>query len=270
MESNQEVKQCPRSGLVPVMITTNRSPKENYLPITRENLKGSGIEKSILLFPSKWSDIEWRELDNWMGNVVGPEDAIYLPCENAGRALVRGGEKAIETGVSWVLFLEDDLDFCADFLSSVSSWLTDHSDDRYRLYAFGCAYPQIASLASSGTVIRNGKETRGATSWQYPYASFYGTQCFAIRAEDAISLGSYLFTNPLVRGVRSPGAYDLMVHDWMRANYPGDEYAYFLASVPSFVQHIGRQSVCTGLDKTHTFPSWPGREWRYESERGRG
>lgn len=246
------------------MITTNRAPKENYLPITRVNL---GTRKWISLFPSKKSDVGWEELGNW-ANVNLP-DSDYLPCENAGRALVGGGEIALGEGIGWVLFLEDDLDFCDEFFSSVSLWLGDHATDRYRLYAFGCAYPQVLSLASGGRMIRNGKETSNATSWQYPYTSFYGTQAFAIRAGDAISLGAYLLTNPLVRGVHSPGAYDLMIHDWMRENYPDPRYSYFLASVPSFVQHIGRQSICTGLEQTHTFPSWPGREWKYEARRKR-
>lgn len=256
------------NGIALVMITIDRSKqgKTNYLATTLEN-----INRSIPSVPS--IAVEWAALflstpecshhlgfANWFDYVNQPETPRNA-CENAGIALQFGGSIANERGLSWVLFCEDDLDFCGDFIGSVSRWLDDHGNvndprsSQYRLFAFGAAYPQVADAA---------RKSPAGSAWHYPYRAFYGTQCFAIRPDDAISLGSYIASNPLIRGVRNPNAYDLMFHDWMDANYPDGA---FLASVPSFVQHIGRQSICTGKEITHTFDSWPGREWSY---RGRG
>lgn len=251
-----------------VMITMDRTPKENYLPQTFANMKRAGVFQSdrlgysALVFSTAsidyFNSIDDRVKDETFHKLdVPPVDAPRSACENAGRALALGGQKAIEHGLEWVLFCEDDLDFCADFLESVSAWLEKYGEsETYRVFSFGCPYPQVKNLAEC----RKDRATDLVTEacWSYPYNAFYGTQCFAIRPEDAISLGTYIASNPTVGGVRNPNAYDLMFHDWMIANYPDGA---FLASVPSFVQHIGRQSICTGLEKTHTFDSWPGREW---------
>lgn len=255
-----------------VLITMDRTPrgKENYLPTTLANFKRAGVFNSPRLHsfhvcdsgsPSGWlvSEVESVGLSGFLSLHM---DGNRLACENAGYALVTGGK----TDTTWTLFCEDDLDLCADFLDSVGRWLDDHgtgpTSDRYRVFTFGTPYPQVQWCAE-----------RGLTSWEYPVPNFYGTQCFAARREDALSLGTYLLSNPRVRGIYNPNAYDLMFHDWMANIYPTPDDGYtdptpylFLASVPSFVQHVGRQSVCTGKDITHTFDSWPGPDWSYKSK----
>lgn len=274
-ESENSVNHATRrENIVMVMITVDRSSsgRENYLDETFENLSRSNARfRHEQIFLSRVADEHWREIWERDGydyetltyyREVSEVTRDYLPCENAGRALVGAAEIALLLGVDWVLFCEDDLDFCAEFSSSVAIWLDEHASDDYRIYSFGCAYPNVELLARPGaSIIINGDLISNPTYWRYPCTKFYGTQCFAIRRDDARSLGEYLLANPEVRGVKSPGAYDLMIHDWMAREYPDQHF--FLASVPSFVQHIGRQSVCTGLEVTHTFPSWKGREWRY-------
>lgn len=249
-------------GIALVMITIDRSEqgKENYLAQTIGNMRRAKVFESdrlgysALVFSTASMDhfLAAEDHENTFHKLDVPlVSAPRLSCENAGHALQLGGRKALEHGLSWVLFCEDDLDFCDDFIESVGRWLDDYGKNQlHRLYAFGCAYPQIMQAMDCGV-----------SYWTYSYKSFYGTQCFAIRPDDAISLGTYIASNPIIRGVDNPNAYDLMFHDWMDANYPTSA---FLASVPSFVQHIGRQSICTGLDNTHTFDSWPGREWSYK------
>lgn len=270
-EVNEGGSVIRRANIVLTMITVDRSSsgRENYLNETVENLTRSNARFiHEQLFPSRVTDAHWQSVWHYRSSAsentkdVTPADRDYLPCENAGRALVGGADIAALLGCEWVLFCEDDLDFCAEFSSSVAVWLDDHASDDYRVYPFGCAYPNVELLARPGaSMIVNGSIIDNPTYWRYPCTKFYGTQCFAIRRDDARSLGEYLLTNPDVRGVKAPGAYDLMIHDWMAREYPNEHF--FLASVPSFVQHIGRQSVCTGLEVTHTFPSWKGREWRY-------
>jgi len=180
-----------------------------------------------------------------------------LPCENAGRVLLLG---AI-SGAPWVLYLEDDIDVCADFLDGVGTWLDEHAGppeaDPYRVFAFGAAYtPQLEVMVA-----------RGLAAWDYPVGAFYGTQAIALRAADARSLGEYWQSNPKVRGVTAPGQYDLMLQDWLRNRYLNGR---ILASAPSFVAHTGRVSTLRPADSPHeppVFDSWRGREWRYTPRR---
>jgi len=245
-----------------VMITVDRTSrgKKDYLAETLKNLRRSGMLRSdrwntFTVFdsgsPSDWPMFSYMKQ---LGITVSHASVGgRLACQNAGHALILGGL----SGAPWVLFLEDDLDFCADFLGSVGRFLdkygSDERNERYRLYSFGAAYDQVTQAARNG-----------ADCWPYPIDAFYGTQCFAIRATDAVSLGNYISTNPPIGGrggVVNPNAYDLMFHDWAKNLYPGN---CFLASASSFVQHIGRESICTGKEETHQFESWPGREWSYQ------
>lgn len=237
-----------------VMITVDRSPKENYLRTTIKNLRRAKVFESSRLCSFHLLIGDKKGLEDivrleCIGRQVSWADHRLLPCENAGRALRFGSL----TGADWILFCEDDIDVCCDFIESVSTWLNQFSSSEYRIYSFGAAYDQVSQCVAMGR-----------SAWAYPIDAFYGTQCFAIRPRDAASLGSYIESNPLIGGIHNPGAYDLMFHDWSRLAYP--YYTHFLASAPSFVQHIGRQSICTGKDQTHTFDSWPGRDWSYTSK----
>ena len=177
---------------------------------------------------------------------VHASESKVLSCQNAARTLRAG----IGSGAPWVLFCEDDLDFCGDFLESVGHWLDLFGDDKYPAFVFGAAYPATSLLAS-----------RGIYSWEYPIRSFYGTQCFAMRPAVAAELAAYWDSNPQVNDVWSPSAYDLMMQQWVLTYRPRQKF--FLASCPSFVQHIGRQSIATGKPITHTFDSYPGRNWAF-------
>lgn len=241
-----------------VMITVDRTPRQNYVEETLGNLARAGLFRSnrvdsLLCCPSKLSDDNRPLLDAWL-NTVGPWMAAriihplkdYLPNENVARALAAG----VATSAPWVLFLEDDIDTCADFFDSVGAWLDDHARPDRHIYAFGCAYPQCAELPE-----------RGIHAWhEYPIRGFWGTQAFAISSEDAASLSEYLQRDPYVMNPAG-AAWDLAMHKWAAERWP--EIEHFSISCPSFVEHIGRESVIDPRPTTHTFPSWPGREWSY-------
>lgn len=246
-------------NIATVMITVDRRLKgkeTNYLASTISRLGDDKFFSSPRLrqfiLCDSLSDLRWAPIQvlTQLSNVkleMAPTGG-RLACENAGHALICGGL----SGAKWVLFLEDDIDVCKDFLGSVGRFLDKYGHmERFRLFAFGAAYDQVTQAARGGD-----------DCWPYPIDAFYGTQAFALRAEDAVSLGRYIGSNPMIRGVNNSNAYDLMFHDWAHIKYPGCE---FLASAPSFVQHIGRESVCTGKEETHRFESWPGREWTYQS-----
>lgn len=226
-----------------VMITIDRSPKSNYMLESRRNLERAGVFNSPVLnsFHLVYSDV--RNPCFFYASGVETHRAIdrdYLACENAGRALKIGAE----SDAPWVLFCEDDIDVCSNFLESVAAWLDRFAHDRYGIYPFASPYDINNS---------NSQQTAECT-WE----SFYGTQCFAIRSDHAAELGDYLLSNPLVKGEVQPTFYDLMIADWLR-----DNNLSILCSNPSFVEHIGRESVCTTHAITHRSPSWPGREWSY-------
>lgn len=256
----------PNNDIAVVMITTDRARygKDNhYFYATLLNMDRAGVWFSpwlngMFVSGSRLSDRNWLEGELHRArksSLSGDRPKIDYDChdfqanENVAYALLYGAETM---GADWILFCEDDLDFCDDFLGSVGRWLDDYADDdRYLLYTFGTPYEAV-----------NKPDPFTHNSWRYPVDWFYGTQCFAIRPEAALSLSSYLSTNPPILGVDNPNAYDLMFKDWAKIYAPNKT---FLASVPSFVQHIGRASICTGKDVTHTFDSWPGREWSYHS-----
>ncbi len=237
------------------MVTIDRSPNDNYLAQTLRSLSSSDLLESYRLETLTIFD---SCADSWAESMIQSDDHLrrvgaFTPCHrlnanhNVAEALRRSGERSTQ----WVLFLEDDIAVCASFFDSVGAWLDDYATDKHRLYAFGAAYPQIDECLA-----------KGLSSWQYPIGSFYGTQCFAIEAIDAIDLAAYLTAHCYDRTLDGT-AYDLLICDWSR-EYSED---HFLASCPSFVQHVGRSSVIRPRDKTHTFPSWPGVGWSYNKER---
>lgn len=230
-----------------VMITVDRSPGENYLDQTVRNLTRGGLFSSLLidsfqLFYSNGNTQHFTEYIPMKRAVLHLAECDWQACENAGRALKIGAE----SGAPWILFCEDDIDVCSNFLESVATWLGTYALDQYRIYSFASPYPHLRQLAETGD-----------RSWVCPNRGFYGTQCFAIRSIDAEPLGDYLLANP---SQRNPNQYDLMITDWLDIHYSPHA---ILCSVPSFVEHIGIESICNPRPTVHRSPSWPGKEWSY-------
>jgi hypothetical protein len=168
---------------------------------------------------------------------------------NAAAALEMGAN----TQADWILFCEDDLDVCDDFIEGIAAWLERYQCDDLRLYAFGSTAadpdykPGLGKLAVT---------------------SFFGTTCYALRRADARLMADYVRSNPLYTGGRFEGtgdgvpvAHDLHFHQWHAKFYPDVKHVAF--SNPSFVQHIGLESGISNRTHEITYKSWPGREWRY-------
>ena len=170
------------------------------------------------------------------------QQAAHLDPENVAAALRQGYSRSF---AAWVVFLEDDIDVCDRFFDSVGAWLDDCARDDRRVYALGSC--QVS------------KKSRGRAA-DIGIEHFFGTQAFALRRDDAIDLSAYLDEHVYDR-TDTGAQYDLLMHDWALTRWPS--VRHFLASVPSFVQHIGRESVIEPRPSTHLFASWPGREWSY-------
>lgn len=238
------------------MITIDRSPLKNYLGETLENLKRAGVFSSPRFcgahvcnsLPDGFTLREVRQHDVPV-HALEHEHAVLSANRNVSMTLRVGALSKAE----WVLFLEDDIDVCDKFLDSVGAWLDEHEDSvEYPLYAFGAAYDIVCKY-----------HRMGKTAWTYPVTGFYGTQAFAVRPAVALDISKWLDEHEFDR-TDNGTAYDISIHDWADAR----GYQYFLASVPSFVQHNGKQSFISPRpeDQVHAFASWPGREWSYQSK----
>jgi hypothetical protein len=163
------------------------------------------------------------------------------PKINAGRALLAGSQYPSD----YVFFVEDDISVCKDFLDGAVAWIEKNSRPEYRVITFYTPYREVEWA--------HGK---GEHSWEYPVPSFYGTQALAMRREDAESCGRYL----LCERIHNKGtpSYDLIMKDWHNITYPDNKF--FQATVPSFVQHIGKDSYLLP-GRYHACSSFQGADW---------
>jgi hypothetical protein len=230
-----------------VMVRTFDRGRVNYLEQTLESFQRSIaphalVSGSLHLFDSGSPDPAW--LDGYPGVHHFPERKL-TPNENAV-ALMRG---VAEVDCDWALFLEDDIIFCDDFLGSVDRWLTEHASPDRHLYSFYTPYKEVQNAAE-----------RGDTYWQYPIKNFYGTQCLAMRREDMLSAADGL--ELIMATWHSTKGYDLLLKAWAKETWP--KIDYFLASAPSFVQHIGTESAISSAAAFHSNGSFQGEAWSYK------
>lgn len=255
-----------------VMVTVDRSPSPNYLAETLANMKRGGLTESprlrlyqehfgLRIYDSSGSPSWAAEAFDSAGLAESPKDRtgiMMLPvfCKPGGRCANLNVSEALfegsQSGAPWVLFLEDDIDVCADFFDSVGAWLDDHAQPWYPFYPLGASYPQVERAQSFG-----------ASAWEYPIDKFYGTQAVAFPAHHAAAAAAYLAEHCYDR-TEDGTCYDLLLADYARG-LGGVEY--LLTPAPSLVQHKGRTSVIRPRPSTHTFDSWPGREWSYLENR---
>lgn len=250
--------------------TTDRSPGPNYLGGTLRSLQAAGVFESphfggLSIVGSSLADLPWINEQARCGiycqvrcgkEIERTEHAAryeeFTPNETAAEALA----DASRGGADWVMHVEDDVEFCGEFLKSAAAWLTDHAEPDVPLYSFGLP-PQIDPEAVGGSAHR----------WEIQ--GFYGTQCYAVRGEDAPGLVAWLRAHPVYR--ESPGSppkdscHDLLLHAWARELHP--QARFFLATCPSFVRHVGERSTL-GKSRFFTHPSWPGPAWTYTSKGG--
>jgi hypothetical protein len=153
--------------------------------------------------------------------------------ENSLRCL----KEAQKQNTEWTIFLEDDVDVINNFLESVDAWLNLCYDENVPLYSLSTNYV----------------ETRQSIiAWKYPIERFYGTQGYCIHKNRINSLIQSLETTTLV------GLHDMRIKEW------GICYGFkhFLASCPSFIQHLGdNSSIHEG--RFHTICSWPGTNYNF-------
>ncbi|HEY1171056.1 MAG TPA: hypothetical protein VGH19_06755 [Verrucomicrobiae bacterium] len=233
-----------------VLRTVDRAPEaENYLFKTLANLERAGLFRSSIPFQLViFSDREaggafQAELADWRLKypdliTVEKSDKRLTPNQNAAWALHHASIQPAQ----WVLFLEDDVDFCADFLESVDVWRRRVEHPDIKLYSLCAAYEGVR-LAQ--------------VVWEYPVKDFYGTQAYLLRHDVAVDLAEFLSKKPKWKG--KDKGHDMLLKEW------AGKKARFVAAAPNFIQHIGKQSSLH-LGRFHDYPSWPGQDWSFLRE----
>ena len=226
-----------------VLGTVDRSPGPNYLGATLQSLRRSVAHLDVQVVDGGSPDptgFAKREHVWCNGVTFHPSLRRLTRNENGVRCL----EVGVASGAEWILFLEDDLEVCADLLGSVDRWV----DDQVRpagvptLYSVYCPFGRAVAEAVGG-------------QWTYPLQIFNGCQAFALRSSDASGALDYL--RRALPGWGSPGGFDRLLSAWLLACG-----GHLIASVPSFVQHVGYRTAM-GYPHWHQSPTWPGPEWRY-------
>jgi hypothetical protein len=236
------------------MPTVDRSPGAQYLSQTLANLTRAGVFTSprlhsMHLIDSGVGDWPYPALNGEPISVHRPAQRRG-PSENCAEALRIGAL----TLAPWVLYLEDDIDVCADFLGSVGRWL----DDVERV-----ASPSVYKLTCNHVAMTlNPAKQRGWCT--LPAAQTWSTVAMALRSDVAMNLSEWLHERPLYthENGRVDVAYDMEMHNWAASV----NISEFVISVPSFVQHIASNSaIRPGDRRIIRFPTWPGRDWSYNA-----
>jgi glycosyltransferase involved in cell wall biosynthesis len=235
-----------RRTIQPVMISMDRSPNENYLERTLDNLnKATHAQLDNLIVSDSHNSAYVSILALRREGYKYVEHEPYM-CANLNVADAL--EQGASTDAEFVLFLEDDIDFIGDFLNSVSRWLDDHVSSLPIIYPLGANYDQVQQGFR-----------RNETYWSYPVTQLYGTQAFIIRSRDVPSCCEYLRAH--CYDLHEDGTrYDHLIRDWMLSN----GVTHIPTPCPSFVQHIGTTSIIKRRSAIHTFPSFPGNEYVYK------
>lgn len=158
-----------------------------------------------------------------------------------------------------ILCVEDDILVCDRWIESIKKFVmnNNHLIDTNPMVSFYAPYSEIKQRT----------ENRDK-HWKYPYRKFYGTQCVMFRKlvglecsrhiRNAIeNMDQYNFNfreRCAANGMKSRSI-DLWLQEWGINEFPKQT---FVASCPSYVQHIGRKGE-NHLHQSHFL----GEDWSY-------
>lgn len=201
------------------LTTADRGPGRNYVGRTLTALQAQGLDPDVF---ATSPDVAWleRELE------VLALARLHVPPRRLSR---------IENGVAlmtadygaadWLVHLEDDVVPCADLAGSLTRWLTRHArTDRRVVLCWSADAYATAPVAD------------------HPITRPFGAVAFALRTRDARRFGTWARAHVRTwrSGSRRLRGFDKMLACWHQAAYP--RIPAVSATVPSLVQHIGRES----------------------------
>jgi hypothetical protein len=250
---------------------------ENYLGRTLANLARTdfwshpAIHSLRIVIGGALDDFEEKELDPFIptGKSVEVFEAPLQGCtrqQNGARAI----RFAAAVDADWVMKLEDDLDFLDSFAESTSNWLADYGHAAVPMFSLAATFQQVSSsiFQEGETFLGPGESfpraramyARGDRIAAHQVAGYWGAQALIWKRPMAQHLADWLGEDPFLwdgKEQHRQRGHDLILQVW------GKELGAraFAVAVPSFVQHIGRQSNIQ--NKFFEFP-FPGRDWSYE------
>lgn len=256
---------------------------ENYLGQTIRNLRRATNEFDevgvcsidIVCNGIAGKDFELREV--W-GPLNGLEARFHL--KDGTRQ--QNGARAIRTGAAhadadWVLKLEDDLDFCDDFIGSVLRWLEKYGHAAVPMFSLAATFATVSTsrFTPGETLLQDGPSfpyvraamARGQEVLAHPARGFWGAQALLWTRPDAQDLADWLGEDPALfdgKEYHRNRGHDLILQEWV---FKHRKCASVAVACPSFVQHIGRTSNLNQPEIGHVQPffefPWPGREWSF-------
>lgn len=231
--------------------TADRSPKPNYVGATVRQLLAQGVAPDHLYVAATDPEVGWlrRELASLQCYIDVPQ-VKRGPNENG---LAQIACVPMPTRYDWILLLEDDLQFCADFLGSVERWLAKHARKQRHLYRFfGFAVPPGRVAAYDCRLER-----------------LRGSQAQALRVADALDflawgrahLHDWHQQTPWGRVLTDPWrGFDKFLATWALSRWPHEPG---LISHPHFVRHVGMQSGLHGRTVAND-REFAGTHWSYQ------
>jgi hypothetical protein len=258
-----------RIALVIETYDRRKQGRANYLATTLRNLQRVGVWASPHLHSVRVvQDGVWE--DDFWGGVASllPPGAIIdsAPRGRRPNALQAIRSGAAEHDADWVVTLEDDLDFIDHFLDNAAAWLEDHGHFDAVMFPLGSSWGETVAPVNTSLYLEPGESVLGpGQSFQYARRAvargddyilnpgYWGGQALAWERPIAEHLAEWFAVHLPDEDL---GGKDVLLEKWGR----GLKTVPFCVPVPSFVQHIGRES-CMDVP-FFEFP-WPGRGWDY-------
>lgn len=226
------------------MRTANRAPHPNYVGGTIRRLVEQGVDPASIHLCVTAPDTAW--LDRELGDlaVTRHVPAATLSPNQNGLEQIRVLDPL---AYDWVLLLEDDLAFCADFVGSVERWLraaARPTRNVYRLFSFRVRPPSSRKVAA----------------YDWPLKNMCGTQAVLLRMADAqdflVWADANLETWGGFRG-NAKIAFDKLMAAWALHQWPDRPG---VLSHPFFVKHVGLVSsihpAASHMDQLFAGPRW--------------
>lgn len=237
--------------------TADRSPKPNYIGATIASLRCHGVVGSdIHVFPTD-PDITWlsQEVPSWSTTRHVPR--TRLTANENGIAPIALLD---QIDADWIILSEDDLEWCADPIGSMSRWLDAYATPDVVMYRF-FAFDRLTKVSA-----------HAATA---PLREQRGSQVVALRAADARRFAAWATAHPLdwrPKGApfqdRPHDGFDKLLGYWALQDRPSMTTG--LVSRPFLVKHLGVQSslhsrgirmdaqfIGPGQSWAQTVQSWP-------------
>ncbi len=225
--------------------------KPNYLRGTMERLLAQSTTPARMhVHVSKPSDGRWVQRE--LAGLDASRFDVVVPAEEISPNLT--GISALEQALAapeayaWIVLMEDDITFCADFHGSVARWLTRYARPDRNVYRFyGFFQPKV-------------DRRRAPEAFDHNLEQLRASQIVALRRADAVDFASWSRYNlHRMSSGRSKVAFDKLIASWALARWPRRPG---VLSWPFFVDHIGTQSSIHPRGFTdHRF--FAGTVWTY-------